>query len=153
MAKGKGGRGDSQFQRNNRRFSSQQTSEKPAGAELNGKKKQKKRRTNTLGLTPDGAEQSESEDEGVDEEARLVTLLGTDAPQYVAFVTENEVVLIGPIGFPTISVPGSLSARPSSQRKLVGRRPRATSKVTPPASGMTQIWSDSNAGWRDSSKT
>ncbi|KAI6708006.1 hypothetical protein JHW43_009468, partial [Diplocarpon mali] len=53
-----------------------------AGAESNGKKK-KKRRTNTLGLTPNGVDHEDSEDEidDADEEARLVTLLGPDTPQ------------------------------------------------------------------------
>jgi len=60
---------------------------KPAVAEAGGKKK-KKRRTNTLGLTPNGAEHEDSEDEidDIDEEARLVTLLGPDTPQYVVFI-------------------------------------------------------------------
>ena len=85
------GRGDFQSQRgNNRRFSNQQTAEvhqKAAGADQNAKQKNKKKRrvVNTLGLTPNGAEHEESEEEvdDVDEEARLVTLLGADAPQYV----------------------------------------------------------------------
>lgn len=57
---------------------------KPAGVGADGKKK-KRRRTNTLGLTPNGVdhESSEDEDEDVDEEARLVTLLGPDTPSYV----------------------------------------------------------------------
>lgn len=58
----------------------------PAGAEQNnsGKKHKKKRRTNTLGLTPGGADhESEDELDDVDEETRLVTLLGQDVPQYV----------------------------------------------------------------------
>jgi hypothetical protein len=87
------GRGDNQHSRggrdNNRHQNGGQrsTSEnfhKPAGADANGKKK-KKRRMNTLGLTPNGAEHEDSDDEvdDVDEEARLVTLLGPDTPQYV----------------------------------------------------------------------
>ncbi|TQS36635.1 hypothetical protein Golomagni_02908 [Golovinomyces magnicellulatus] len=52
------------------------------GADSTSKKK-KKRKTNTLGLTPNGAEHEDSEDEvdDIDEEARLVTLLGADTPQ------------------------------------------------------------------------
>lgn len=48
-------------------------------------KKKKRRRTNTLGLTPNGVDHEESEEEvdDVDEEARLVTLLGPDTPSYV----------------------------------------------------------------------
>lgn len=87
------GRGDFQNQfrgrDNNRPYnggsrSSSDTYHKPAGADANGKKK-KKRRTNTLGLTPNGVDHEESEEEvdDVDEEARLVTLLGPDTPQYV----------------------------------------------------------------------
>lgn len=85
MSRGRG-RGDGTHQRgSNRRFSSNQPEHKPAGADQNAKKNKKKRRTNTLGLTPNGAEHEESEDDvdDVDEEARLVTLLGPDAPQYV----------------------------------------------------------------------
>jgi hypothetical protein len=89
---GRGGRGDFQFRArdNNRHQNASQRSsdsyQKPAGAEQGGKKK-KKRRTNTLGLTPNGVDHEESEDEvdDVDEEARLVTLLGPDTPQYVDF--------------------------------------------------------------------
>ncbi|RKF71760.1 putative ccch zinc finger protein [Golovinomyces cichoracearum] len=46
-------------------------------------KKKKKRKTNTLGLTPNGPEHEDSDDEvdDIDEEARLVTLLGADTPQ------------------------------------------------------------------------
>ena len=60
---------------------------KPAGAEA-GSKKKKKRRTNTLGLTPNGADHEDSEEEidDVDEEARLVTLLGPDTPLYVVYI-------------------------------------------------------------------
>jgi hypothetical protein len=85
------GRGDFQFRGrdNNRHASNGQRANsenfhKSAGADSNGKKK-KKRRTNTLGLTPNGVDHEESEDEidDVDEEARLVTLLGPDTPQYV----------------------------------------------------------------------
>ncbi|KAG9237126.1 hypothetical protein BJ875DRAFT_179939 [Amylocarpus encephaloides] len=83
------GRGDFQFRnRDNHRHASNgqrshsEFSHKSAGADLNGKKK-KKRRTNTLGLTPNGVDHDDSEDEidDVDEEARLVTLLGPDTPQ------------------------------------------------------------------------
>jgi hypothetical protein len=90
---GRGGRGDFQLRgRDNNRHqnasqrSSSDSYQKPAGAEQGGKKK-KKRRTNTLGLTPNGVDHEESEDEvdDVDEEARLVTLLGPDTPQYVHF--------------------------------------------------------------------
>ena len=58
---------------------------RPAGADANGKKKKKRRTTNTLGLTPNGVEHEDSEEEvdDADEEARLVTLLGPDTPQYV----------------------------------------------------------------------
>lgn len=65
--------------------------QKPAGADANGKKK-KKRRTNTLGLTPNGVDHEDSDDEvdDADEEARLVTLLGPDTPQYV-FYFEREI--------------------------------------------------------------
>lgn len=83
------GRGDFQFRGrdNNRhhnvgqRTSSDNFHPKPAGAEAGGKKK-KKRRTNTLGLTPNGVDHEDSEEEvdDVDEEARLVTLLGPDTP-------------------------------------------------------------------------
>lgn len=82
------GRGDFQFRggQNNRFQNGPQRPEmyKPAGADAMGKKK-KKRRTNTLGLTPNGDEHEESEDEvdDVDEEVKLVTLLGPDTPQYV----------------------------------------------------------------------
>ena len=90
------GRGDFQQFRgrdnqNHRQFSNgpapstPQVHQKPAGAEnANGKKNKKKRRTNTLGLTPNGVDHEESDEEDdVDEEARLVTLLGPDTPQYV----------------------------------------------------------------------
>ncbi|KAA8573773.1 hypothetical protein EYC84_005336 [Monilinia fructicola] len=52
----------------------------------NAKKNKKKRRTNTLGLTPNGVDHEDSDDEidDVDEEARLVTLLGPDTPQLPA---------------------------------------------------------------------
>lgn len=88
------GRGDfvkNEFRgRDNRQFSnggsrsSSDNFHKPAGADANGKKK-KKRRTNTLGLTPNGVDHEDSDEEidDVDEEARLVTLLGPDTPQYV----------------------------------------------------------------------
>ncbi|EHK98848.1 hypothetical protein M7I_5358 [Glarea lozoyensis 74030] len=61
---------------------SSEISHKTAGAYQNVKKK-KKRRTNTLGLTPNGVDHEESEEEvdDVDEEARLVTLLGPDTPE------------------------------------------------------------------------
>lgn len=91
-SKGRGGRNDHQQSRNrgdNRNHGGNQrsTSEnfhRSAGADSNGKKK-KKRRTNTLGLTPNGVDHEDSEDEidDADEEARLVTLLGPDTPQYV----------------------------------------------------------------------
>jgi hypothetical protein len=84
------GRGDFQFRgRDNRHHSggprnASETYHKPAGADAGGKKK-KKRRTNTLGLTPNGADHEDSDEEAddVDEEARLVTLLGPDTPMYV----------------------------------------------------------------------
>ena len=78
------GRNDSRQHSNGSQRSSSENFHKPAGAESSGKKK-KKRRTNTLGLTPNGVEHEDSEDEidDVDEEARLVTLLGPDTPQYV----------------------------------------------------------------------
>ncbi|CAG8952128.1 hypothetical protein HYFRA_00000866 [Hymenoscyphus fraxineus] len=59
---------------------------KSHSSEPNGKKKKKRRTTNTLGLTPNGADHEESEEENdeVDEEARLVTLLGPDTPQLPA---------------------------------------------------------------------
>ncbi|KAF4629632.1 hypothetical protein G7Y89_g8508 [Cudoniella acicularis] len=84
-----GGRGDFSFRGRDNRHSSNgsqrapsENFHKPAGAEANGKKK-KKRRTNTLGLTPNGVDHDDSDDEidDVDEEARLVTLLGPDTPQ------------------------------------------------------------------------
>ncbi|TAQ83632.1 hypothetical protein B7494_g8044 [Chlorociboria aeruginascens] len=94
------GRGDfNQFRgRDNRQFSapagfppvnanhpSNVVQSKPAvaGQEPSSKKNKKKRRTNTLGLTPNGVDHEESEEEvdDVDEEARLVTLLGPDTPQ------------------------------------------------------------------------
>jgi len=83
------GRGDSRNHHNGQRSSSENYHNKPAGADLNGKKK-KKRRTNTLGLTPNGVDHEDSEDEidDVDEEARLVTLLGPDTPQYVLTIWE-----------------------------------------------------------------
>jgi hypothetical protein len=82
----RGGRGDSRHHNNGHRASSENY-HRSAGADVNGKKK-KKRRTNTLGLTPNGVDHEESEDEvdDVDEEARLVTLLGPDTPQYVLFI-------------------------------------------------------------------
>lgn len=90
--RGRGGRGDfsAQFRgRENRQFSNgnhrpTDNSHKSAGADANGKKK-KKRRTNTLGLTPNGVDHEDSDEEidDVDEETRLVTLLGPDTPQYV----------------------------------------------------------------------
>jgi len=51
--------------------------QKPDAASSAGKKK--KRKTNTLGLTPG----DESDDDDVDEEARLLELIGPDAPKYV----------------------------------------------------------------------
>jgi hypothetical protein len=85
------GRGDFANNRNrdgnnhsNGHRASSEISHKNAGADTNGKKK-KKRRTNTLGLTPNGVDHEDSDEEidDVDEEARLVTLLGPDTPQYV----------------------------------------------------------------------
>jgi hypothetical protein len=86
------GRGDFSHNRNrdgnnhssNGHRASSEISHKTAGADQNVKKK-KKRRTNTLGLTPNGVDHEESEEEvdDGDEEARLVTLLGPDAPEYV----------------------------------------------------------------------
>lgn len=81
------GRGDFQPRGRDARHGSRQASEsyqKPTGVGADAKKK-KRRRTNTLGLTPNGAdhEESEDEDEDIDEEARLVTLLGPDTPSYV----------------------------------------------------------------------
>jgi hypothetical protein len=75
---------DNSRHNNGSQRSSSENYHKPAGADANGKKK-KKRRTNTLGLTPNGVDHEDSEDEvdDVDEEARLVTLLGPDTPQYV----------------------------------------------------------------------
>lgn len=88
------GRGRSDFQfsgrggRDNHHSNGSQRSpshgfQKPAGADGSSNKKKKKRRTNTLGLTPNGADHEESDEEmdDVDEEARLVTLLGPDTPQ------------------------------------------------------------------------
>ncbi|KAG9245965.1 hypothetical protein BJ878DRAFT_418058 [Calycina marina] len=86
------GRGDFQFSgrggRNDHHSNGSQRSpsngyQKPAGADGNSNKKKKKRRTNTLGLTPNGVDHEESDEEmdDVDEEARLVTLLGPDTPQ------------------------------------------------------------------------
>ena len=86
------GRGDFQFRGRDTRHHSNgtrapsETYQKPAVADAaGGNKKKKKRRTNTLGLTPNGADHEDSEEEvdDVDEEARLVTLLGPDTPQYV----------------------------------------------------------------------
>ncbi|KAF8854454.1 hypothetical protein BDZ45DRAFT_747474 [Acephala macrosclerotiorum] len=76
------GRGDGRHHNNNGHRATSENFHKPAGADANGKKK-KKRRTNTLGLTPNGVDHEESEDEvdDADEEARLVTLLGPDTPQ------------------------------------------------------------------------
>lgn len=90
------GRGDFQFRgRDNRQHSNgtrapSEGYQKPAVADIGGKKK-KKRRTNTLGLTPNGVDHEESEEEvdDVDEEARLVTLLGPDTPQYVCVLMED----------------------------------------------------------------
>ncbi|APA05902.1 hypothetical protein SS1G_01704 [Sclerotinia sclerotiorum 1980 UF-70] len=88
------GRGRDNFQfrgrDNNRPFNGNSQSPpmhlKPAGAGDNAKKNKKKRRTNTLGLTPNGVDHEDSDDEidDVDEEARLVTLLGPDTPQLPA---------------------------------------------------------------------
>ena len=103
-----GGRGDFQFrggrdnnnrhQNNGGQRSSSDSYHKPAGAEQ-GSKKKKKRRTNTLGLTPNGVDHEESEDEvdDVDEEARLVTLLGPDTPQYVFIFRNGRLVLLANI--------------------------------------------------------
>jgi hypothetical protein len=89
------GRGDFQFRgrdtrphNNGTRAPSENYQQKPAVADAaagSNNKKKKKRRTNTLGLTPNGADHEDSEEEvdDVDEEARLVTLLGPDTPQYV----------------------------------------------------------------------
>ncbi len=88
------GRGDSRDNRNHggNQRSTSENFHKPAGADANGKKK-KKRRTNTLGLTPNGVDHEDSEDEidDADEEARLVTLLGPDTPQYVCLFCEWEI--------------------------------------------------------------
>jgi hypothetical protein len=93
------GRGDFQFRNrdNNRHVSNSHRAQsefphKSAGADSNGKKK-KKRRTNTLGLTPNGVEHDESDEEidDVDEEARLVTLLGPDTPQYVFIIARGYI--------------------------------------------------------------
>ncbi|RFU34356.1 hypothetical protein B7463_g1971, partial [Scytalidium lignicola] len=56
---------------------------KSAGAEndARNKKKNKKRKTNTLGLTPNGPDHEDSEEDDIDEEVRLVNLLGPDTPQ------------------------------------------------------------------------
>ncbi|RAL61683.1 hypothetical protein DID88_002751 [Monilinia fructigena] len=84
------GRGRDNFQfrgRDNRSFNGNSHSppmhSKPAVTGDNAKKNKKKRRTNTLGLTPNGVDHEDSDDEidDVDEEARLVTLLGPDTPQ------------------------------------------------------------------------
>lgn len=83
------GKGRADYQQHQFRTRHQQNSAvkpdnhyKSAGGEVGGKKK-KKRRTNTLGLTPSGVDHEDSEEEvdDVDEEARLVTLLGPDTPQ------------------------------------------------------------------------
>ncbi|KUJ11109.1 uncharacterized protein LY89DRAFT_739319 [Mollisia scopiformis] len=76
------GRGDGRHNHNNGHRATSENFHKPAGADANGKKK-KKRRTNTLGLTPNGVDHEDSDDEvdDADEEARLVTLLGPDTPQ------------------------------------------------------------------------
>jgi hypothetical protein len=94
------GRGDFQMRgRDARHNGSRHSSEayhKPTGVGPDGKKK-KRRRTNTLGLTPNGVdhESSEEEDEDVDEEARLVTLLGPDTPSYVLlFLCRGRLVLL-----------------------------------------------------------
>ena len=91
------GRGESR-QHNSGHRATSENYHKPAGADANGKKK-KKRRTNTLGLTPNGADHEESEDEidDVDEEARLVTLLGPDTPQYVCLFKIGRLVLLANI--------------------------------------------------------
>ncbi|KAG4035535.1 hypothetical protein MFRU_001g03040 [Monilinia fructicola] len=87
------GRGRDNFQfrgRDNRSFNGNSHSppmhSKPAVTGDNAKKNKKKRRTNTLGLTPNGVDHEDSDDEidDVDEEARLVTLLGPDTPQLPA---------------------------------------------------------------------
>jgi len=98
------GRGDFQFRgRDNRHHSNGMRApsegyQKPAVADAGGKKK-KKRRTNTLGLTPNGVDHEESEEEvdDVDEEARLVTLLGPDTPQYVYILGNRRLVLLANI--------------------------------------------------------
>lgn len=92
------GRGDFVFRGNNNHHHQSNghraTSEnyhKPTGVDASGKKNKKKRKTNTLGLTPNGVDHDDSEDDldEVDEEARLVTLLGPDTPQYVPFIVKN----------------------------------------------------------------
>jgi hypothetical protein len=82
-----GGRDHNNRHQNNGHRASSENYHKSAGADANGKKKKKRRTTNTLGLTPNGVDHEDSEDEidDVDEEARLVTLLGPDTPQYVCF--------------------------------------------------------------------
>ncbi|KAH8593687.1 hypothetical protein B0O99DRAFT_515397 [Bisporella sp. PMI_857] len=85
--RGRGGRGDFQFSgrgghhQNGSHRSPSHGFQKPASSDGSASKKKKKRRTNTLGLTPNGADHEESEEEeDIDEEARLVTLLGPDTP-------------------------------------------------------------------------
>jgi hypothetical protein len=89
------GRGDFQAPRRDARHHngsrhSSETYHKPAVVGADGKKK-KRRRTNTLGLTPNGVDHEDSDDEvdDVDEEARLVTLLGPDTPSYVSLWVED----------------------------------------------------------------
>ncbi|POS83862.1 hypothetical protein EPUL_006288 [Erysiphe pulchra] len=75
-------RNESRYHQNGGQKSGSDTYHKSLTADSTGKKK-KKRKTNTLGLTPNGVEHEDSEDEvdDIDEEARLVTLLGPDTPQ------------------------------------------------------------------------
>ncbi|KAM3074842.1 hypothetical protein ACMFMG_008255 [Clarireedia jacksonii] len=77
------GRDNNRSQFSNNSHSPHQMHSRPAGAGDHAKKNKKKRRTNTLGLTPNGVDHEDSDDEidDVDEEARLVTLLGPDTPQ------------------------------------------------------------------------
>ena len=90
QAGGRGGRGDHQ---NGTHRSPSNMSQKTAGSDNTSNKKKKKRRTNTLGLTPNGVDHEESEEEmdDIDEEARLVTLLGPDTPQYVFLAIKTSV--------------------------------------------------------------
>lgn len=75
-------RNESRYHQNGGQKSSSDSYQKSVTADSTGKKK-KKRKTNTLGLTPNDIEHEDSDDDvdDVDEEARLVTLLGPDTPQ------------------------------------------------------------------------